>query len=132
MITSLLLQVRQADWKGPMRRPRARAPRLERLEDRVAPAGNILQVDPDWINPTRINEWTLSGTKVRSIDAPDPTEFGVHELRDLIVDPNGDIQLFHNTFHPYLATYHQATGTWTSRTTDMWSTVNNGTYGGIA
>src|SRR5262245_13186553 len=103
----------------------------EPLEDRVAPAGNILQVDPIWVNPTCIHEYTLSGTLVRTINAPTPAEGGTQYLRDLVVDQSGNIQLFHGTFHPYLSTYHSSTGTWTNRTTDMWSTVNNLSYGGI-
>ena len=54
------------------------------------------------------------------------------DTRDVIVSPNGDLQLFNGTFSPLLSTYHAATGTWTSRTATNWSTANNVTYGGVA
>ena len=74
-----------------MRRPRALAAWLERLEDRLAPAHNILQVDPIWINPPRINEYTISGTLVRSIDAPSPAEDGFQYLRDLTAEEGTEV-----------------------------------------
>lgn len=99
--------------------------RLTRLEDRAVPA-NIFQVEPIWINPTHINEFKPDGTLVRQIATP------TNDPRDVVVSPNGDIQLFDGTFSPRLATYHPSTGTWTYITTPGWSTVNNLSYGGIA
>jgi hypothetical protein len=99
---------------------------LERLEDRLVFTGNIFVVDPIWISPALIREFAPDGTLARTI-APPPGD-----LRDLIVDSSGDIHLFHGTFTPNLATYDAASGTWSSRTTGMWSTVKNLTYGGIA
>src|SRR5262249_28663320 len=42
------------------------------------------------------------------------------------------IHLFNGTFAPVLSTYSAATGTWTSRTAPMWSTVNDASFGGLA
>jgi hypothetical protein len=100
-------------------------PRLMHLEDRSVPA-NILQVEPIWISPPHVREFKPDGTLVGQITPPggDP--------RDVVVSPNGDVQVFDGTFSPQLRTYHPATDTWTSRTTAGWSTVNNLSYGGIA
>ncbi|HEX3152509.1 MAG TPA: hypothetical protein VHR66_30830, partial [Gemmataceae bacterium] len=98
---------------------------LIRLEDRTVPA-NILQVEPIWISPPHVNEFTPDGTLVGQITPL------LNDPRDVVVSPNGDIQVFDGTFSPQLETYHPATGTWSSRTTTGWSTVNNLSYGGIA
>jgi hypothetical protein len=100
------------------------------LEERAMPASNILQVTPLWINPIQIREFTPAGDLVRSLDTP--SVGGLDSARDVVVSPNGDIQLFNGTFSPRLDTYHPDTGTWTGRTTSGWSTVNNLSYGGIA
>lgn len=106
------------------RNPRTRM-RVIHLEDRAVPA-NILQVEPIWIDPPHVREFTPAGDFVRQIEPP------LHDPRDVVVSPNGRIHVFDGTFSPQLETYNPATQTWSSRTTAGWSTVNNLSYGGIA
>lgn len=108
-----------------MRSRRRFLPKVVCLEERTVPA-NILQVEPIWINPPHVREFTPSGTFVGQITPP------LGDPRDVVVSPNGDIQVFDGTFSPQLDTYNPTTGTWSSRTTTGWSTVNNLSYGGIA
>jgi hypothetical protein len=110
--------------------PKIRRPLgLERLEDRVTPAGNIL-VSSLRLSPAGkfLTEVTQAGSVVRTINVPSPTD-----QRDIIVAPNGDIDVFNGTFGPVLlSTYGASSGGWSSLTTTNWSTVNNLTYGGVA
>jgi hypothetical protein len=108
-----------------MRHRRRTRLRVVRLEDRTVPA-NILQVEPIWVDPPHIREFKPDGTFVGQIEPP------LHDPRDVVVSPNGKIQVFDGTFSPQLDTYDPTTQTWSSRTTDGWSTVNNLSYGGIA
>jgi hypothetical protein len=102
--------------------------RLERLEDRVTPAGDIL-VSTLRLSPSSkfVREVTPSGSVVRTLSVPAPTD-----ERDVIVAQNGDIDVFNGTFSPQMSTYSATSGAWSSRTTANWSTVNNLTYGGVA
>src|SRR5262245_39351449 len=115
---------------------RATRLRLECLEDRATPAGNVLAVINPLHDPQQINEYAPNGTLVRTLPLPPRAEGG----RDLIVGPNGDIHLYVATDilspgGPYpteLDTYHAATGTWTSWTVPGWSEFNGPDYGAVA
>jgi hypothetical protein len=74
-----------------------------------------------------IFEYTPGGTLVQRIPIA-PAGDG----RDLVVDGNGQIQLYNGTFSPTLTQYNQATTSFGSQSFAGWSTVNNITYGGIA
>lgn len=75
-----------------------------------------------------MHEYTADGVLVRSVSIP---ENGAGETaRDLAVLPDGRIAVYNGAFAPVLSLYDGEN--WSSQTFDGWSTVNNGTYGGIA
>src|SRR5262249_28847994 len=76
-----------------------------------------------------IREYTTAGTQLQSITIP-ASGTTDEDARDLVVASDDTVQLYNGTFDPILSTY--ASGTWTSRTYAGWSTVNNGSYGGVA
>ena len=69
-------------------------PRVERLEDRVTPAGNILITTPPFGGTYHVKEYTPAGAYVRTLTPPQ-----TDDTRDVIVSPNGDLQLFNGRFH---------------------------------
>ncbi len=93
--------------------------------------GNIIATNaPICCEAPQIHEYTPSGTRVREIEIP---EFGSVELsRDLVIDRNGDIQIWNGTFDPRLSTYHTHQGLFSHDLFAGWSTANNLTFGGIA
>jgi hypothetical protein len=117
--------------------PRPTHLRLDRLEDRLAPAGNVLAVihSANGQSPDLIKEFAPDGSLVRTLTPP-----RAHGARDLIVGPNGDIHLFVGADllspgGPYpteLDTYHADTGTWTRWTVPGWSMFGGTHYGGVA
>jgi len=89
--------------------------------------GNILVSSGDILF-----EYTPFGVQVQSIAVPyppprEPTE----NVRDIIVDQNGDVQVYNGTFDPFLSTYNPSSEAWLHHTHIGWSTVNNVSYGGI-
>ena len=74
-----------------------------------------------------VKEYTTSGLFVQQYTAP-----STEESRDLVVDENGQIQLYNGTFSPTLTTIDPATGNATEQTIPGLSTVNNVSFGGIA
>jgi len=95
---------------------------------RAAPfkPGNIV-VSNSPFGDEDIFEYTPAGALVQSINVA-PANDG----RDLIVDRAGRVQLYNGTFTPALTQYDPLTNSFTARTFAGWSTVNNGTYGGVA
>lgn len=79
-------------------------------------------------------EYTFDGTQLQSISIPSgsSSSTSTEDVRDLILDQNGDIQFYNGTFDPFLSTYDPTTSTWSHHTYPGWSTVNNISYGGIA
>jgi hypothetical protein len=111
--------------RQPIRRPSLpQRPLLERLEDRLAPAGNLLVSAPGQY----FREYTPTGSIVRAVAIPQP---GDANARDLVGDATGRIFFYNGTFTPFLSTYSSSSATWTHTTASGWSTVNNQTYGGI-
>ena len=81
----------------------------------------------------RINEYDADGNVIQTIIPPAaPKSSDLQNPRDLIVNRAGQIQLYNGTFDPYLSTYSPNSDSWSHRTHAGWSTINNGTYGGIA
>lgn len=80
-----------------------------------------------------LTEYTTTGQMVQSIAIPKgPGATSSDTARDLVVDQDNNVQVFNGTFEPSLSSYNAITNQWDHRTTSGWSTVNNGTYGGIA
>lgn len=75
-----------------------------------------------------ITEYTPSGSIVQTFAVSHPSN---EQVRDLTVDNQGQIHVYNGTFDPILSTIDPETGTVTDTTFSGWSTVNNGTYGGI-
>jgi hypothetical protein len=76
-------------------------------------------------------EYTRAGTLVQSISVP-VVEPGTGSLRDVVVDSNGNAQMFNGTFNAALTTYNPNTNTFTTTPiTGGLHTVNNVTFGGI-
>src|SRR5262249_14501758 len=91
--------------------------------------GNILVSDET--TPGRIREFTPAGALVQTFNLP-PGLPGDGPPRDLVVDRNGNIQIYNGTFSPVLTALNPATGAVLSNTPFAgWSTVANITYGGI-
>jgi hypothetical protein len=89
--------------------------------------GNILVSSRDILF-----EYTPFGAQVQSIAVPyPPPQESTENVRDIIVDQHGDVQVYNGTFDPYLSTYNPSSDTWLHHTHVGWSTVNNVSYGGI-
>jgi hypothetical protein len=90
--------------------------------------GNILVSDEQSGASGRVREFTSSGVLVQTF-----TYTASDQSRDLMVDQNGNIQIYDGTFTPFLTGIKPLTGTTINNyTTAGWSTVNNITYGGVA
>jgi hypothetical protein len=109
---------------------------FEILEDRNLLSGDLLLVGLDVSTGSSkfsLLQYTQSGTLVRSTpipDTPDPSDF--QYARGLTVDSSGNAEIYNGTFNPYLTTYTPSSQTWSFRDFAGWSTVNNGSYGGVA
>ncbi len=79
-------------------------------------------------------EYTSEGDFVQSFPIPYPVDpIPVTEsARDIVFSLDGTVHVYNGTFDPYLSSYNIITEIWTDLTYPGWSTVNNGTYGGIA
>lgn len=110
----------------------------------AGPAQSTLQVtdaDGGQIHPGNllvsrqgyVDEYTGAGLQIQRFIVPYPsTTNAADQNRDLIVDENGQIQLYNGTFLPTLTTIDPATGNATQEAIPGWSTINNVSYGGIA
>jgi hypothetical protein len=73
-------------------------------------------------------EYTPSGAVVQTVNVP--TGGGDGGCRDLMVDKNGNMQIYNGTFSPVLTQYNPVTNTFAHQT-GVFSTVNNLSYGGL-
>ncbi|QRO02148.1 hypothetical protein JRI60_25615 [Archangium violaceum] len=81
-----------------------------------------------------VYEYTREGAWVRTLPVPYPTGTrpATEYVRDMVVDADGNLQVYNGTFDPYLSRYDVAVGGWDHSTYAGWSTANNVSYGGIA
>lgn len=97
-------------------------------------AGDILISHPSALHGDRVVVLSSTGVFKEAIAIPEPHIPGGLNFddvpRDLVIDSQGNIQLFHDT--PELYTYDMDAGTWSSRMFPGWYMVNNVRYGGIA
>ncbi len=109
-----------------------RRPALEVLEDRLAPAGDILATVAGPYPQHQFREYTPTGSLVRSVVVP-PTPGNTFDYaRGIVEDPSGKVYVYDGTFTPYLATYNPSNSSWAQNTYAGWSTVSNVSYGGLA
>lgn len=113
------------------KRPIRSKPILDRLEDRLAPAGNLLVTTAGSYPQQFLKEYTPSGSLVRTVNVPPPPGLSSDTARDLVQDAGGKVYVYNGTFTPALATYNPGTSAWTQQQYTGWSTVNNGSYGGV-
>ncbi|HYV37018.1 MAG TPA: Calx-beta domain-containing protein, partial [Gemmataceae bacterium] len=106
-------------------------PNLEVLEDRLAPAGNIIATVAGPYPQHLFREYTASGALVRSVNVPPTPGSSFDYARDVEEDASGKVSIYNGTFTPYLATYNPGTSTWSQITYAGWSTVSNVSYGGL-
>src|SRR4051812_24188100 len=104
-------------------------PKVEVLEDRLVLSGNILVSTTSAFPQQVFKEFNAAGGLVRTVNIPAPPGTSGDTARDLIQDSTGKIYVYNGTFTPALATYSAAT--WSQQGYSGWSTVNNGSYGGI-
>jgi hypothetical protein len=80
----------------------------------------------------QLREFTPSGVLVQTFAIP-AVPGGDGAPRDIVVDALGNVEIYNGTFLPFLTTLNPTTGTVLKNTTfPGWSTVSNGTFGGIA
>ena len=96
--------------------------------------GNIIvtvneRIDSAW-HPV-VHDYTVSGVRVQTFDVPLASDV-TQRARDLVFGPGDAFYLYNGTFSPTLERFDFGSSTWTSSTFAGWSTVNNGTYGGLA
>jgi len=104
---------------------------MEQLEDRLAPAGNIIATVAGSYPQHLFREYTPTGSLVRSVVVP-PTPGNTFDYaRGVVEDPSGKVYVYDGTFTPYLATFSPTASTWSQTTYTGWSTVSNVSYGGL-
>ncbi len=80
----------------------------------------------------QIYEYTTQGSYVQNFSTQYPGGYPATEYaRDVAADTNGNVYVYNGTFYPYMSTYNSNTSSWSHMTYDGFSTVNNGSYGGI-
>src|SRR5262245_132066 len=109
-----------------------RRPTLELLEDRLAPAGNLLVTTAGDYPQQFFKEFTPDGSLVRTVNVPPPPGSSGDTARDVVQDPSGKVFVYNGTFTPALATLNPVTNLWSQQTYGSWNTVNNVSYGGLA
>ncbi len=110
---------RRAFRKAATRKRHAR-PVLERLEDRLAPAGNIIV--------STGQEFTIDGTAVGRVAIPPVPGFQYAQPLGLTEDPNGNLYVWNGlySYNSTLAIYHKATNSWTQLTNASWNAYSDG------
>ena len=101
-------------------RPR---PRLERLEDRLAPAVTDLFVTTQTATApgSLFKEYTTTGTLIRSVSIP--ITGGTEFARDLAFNARQPL-VYNGTFSPQLSAYDSVAGTWSNTAGPAgWSTT---------
>ena len=90
--------------------------------------GDILLVNATVSSPNgnKLYEYTPAGVQVEAIDIPGGSP------RSVVLDENGNAEIYDGTFGARLTTYNPLTGNFTFTTLPNLNTVNNVTYGGIA
>jgi urease beta subunit len=104
---------------------------LERLEGRVALAGNLLVTTAGASAQQFFEEFTPAGALVRSVTVPAPPGSSGDTARGIVQDPGGKVYVYNGTFAPALATFNPINSTWSQQGFSGWSTANVTGYGGL-
>lgn len=105
---------------------------------RLARAGLFVSVNEftgAFPNPIYVAEYSTTGSRIQtlpSVPFPGGDSVSEHALRDLVVGPDNSLYVYNGTFTPTLARYDFGKSTWSQMSFNGWSTVNNGTYGGLS
>jgi hypothetical protein len=81
-----------------------------------------------------LQEWAPtfpSATLVREVVLPDFSG-GFGDVRDVVLDRNGNVQVYNGTLQPRLTTYDPVADALTNTSFDLWNTASNPTFGGLA
>lgn len=99
----------------------------------VLTPGNLLVThSPTGTSPfSLLQEYTPQGVLVRSVQLPSFTG-GSADVRDLVVDRQGRIQIYNGTGQPRLTTYDPVTDTLAQRSFPGWNTMQEKAGGGLA
>ncbi|HND51363.1 MAG TPA: Ig-like domain-containing protein [Pirellulaceae bacterium] len=107
----------------------------ESLESRLALAafndGNLLVTNSPFDQTPMLYEYTVDGQQVQAVPLTHPSGVATERPRDVVVDMNGNAQIFNGTYDPKLTTYDPVAGTFVDTTVPYWTTGNNITYGGL-
>jgi len=107
---------------------------FENLEDRrvlaaLVPGNLLISTEPT--SQPQVREYQASGALVQQFNLPPGATVG-EKIRDVIVDRDGNVQIYHGTFGPTQDELDPVTGSLSQITVSGWSTVNNVSYGGVA
>jgi VCBS repeat-containing protein len=78
-----------------------------------------------------LQEYTPAGVLVRSIELPSYTGASA-DVRDLVLDRQGNVRIFNGTSQPRLTTYDPVAETLTQTAFDKWNTAEEKSGGGLA
>ncbi|MFO0903384.1 MAG: Ig-like domain-containing protein [Pirellulales bacterium] len=130
---------RAARRRSPLGKPTLRRSRrlgIETLESRRVLAaftvGNLLVTSSPTDQSSMLYEFTPDGLQVQSAEIPHPSIAVSERARDVVLDANGNAQVYNGTFDARLSTYDPVAGTWVHSSIPYWSTGNNISFGGIA
>jgi len=100
----------------------------------VLTPGNILVThSPNGVGQKALlQEYTRTGVLVHSIELPDFTEGSYADVRDVVLDYSGNVQIFNGTLTPRLTTYDPVAGVLINKPFSNWNTTQNNTVGGLA
>jgi len=79
-----------------------------------------------------LQEYTTTGTLIRSIELPDFSEGDYADVRDVVLDFHGNVQIYNGTYDPRLTTYDPVTDALSNKQFPNWSSARNNTFGGLA
>ena len=78
-----------------------------------------------------LQEYTPAGVLVRAVELPSFTGASA-DVRDLVLDRQGNVQIYNGTGQPRLTTYDPVAETLTQTTFDKWNTAEEKSGGGLA
>lgn len=100
----------------------------------VLTPGNILVThSPNGVGEKALlQEYTRTGTLVRSVELPDFSEGDYADVRDVVLDHNGNVQIYNGTSSPRLTTYDPVADILINQQFPNWNSAQNNTFGGLA